>query len=236
MKLYTEPRDGKFELDENKLYKIANVSVADWTVVAPKMLEVLDDKENSAGAAIIFFEYHKDLPPMLASRKEIWAYLCLKGYFTYARKKLYNKRVTPESLATNYFGDLSRNPLADLWWSVYISYDPDHIEDPYWLTKLFFKNNSFRTRNMSTLLREKNVLLGMLEFFYDHSSGDNAIELSEERGTFIAKYFNRLSKIRQLGIFTREEIKQKCEDIKDIIRGIKNREDSRKAAMEIPIS
>ena len=121
---------------------------------------------------------------------------------------------------------MARNAVASLWWGVYFSIDEDR-EDPYELTQILFRNSSFRAIWFTVFLRIKNGLMGVLEFLKENQElFDTPFE---NKGRFIANYFNRLGATRELSILPRSFFKEECYKIKDIISSINNESDLRKA-------
>jgi hypothetical protein len=111
-----------------------------------------------------------------------------------------------------------RNALASLWWSVEISKVEE--DNPYRLTKILFSNYTLRVVSLAQVLRSRNVLRGILEWF-DKNGTDNM----EVRGAFIAKYLNQLASIKQLTILDYCEIVVLIDEVNDVIKSIKDKKD-----------
>ncbi len=95
-------------------------------------------------------------------------------------------------------------PLTTLWWSFHLTFD-ETKEDPYELTKIYFKNNRYRTVTFggSSYVRHKEAILGILEFFKD-----NNIPETKDNGDKISKYVNLLGGTKPLSFFNREWFKE----------------------------
>ena len=114
---------------------------------------------------------------------------------------------------------LMRNALAALWWSVEIS-RLETESDPYRLTRILFANYTLRVVALAQVLRSRNVLRGILEWF-----AANGTDKMEVRGSFIAKYLNQLASIKQLTILEDCKIVALIDEVKDVIEKINKKED-----------
>jgi hypothetical protein len=95
--------------------------------------------------------------------------------------------------------DLIRYPISGLWWSFHITIDPTR-SDQYELTKLFFKNETLRTRQLGNakFARHKPAVLSILEFMKQ-----NEFKLENASRTIIP-YLNLLGGIRPLSYFEKD--------------------------------
>lgn len=109
-----------------------------------------------------------------------------------------------DSAAHSY---LMKNPLAGMWWSFFLSIDIDR-KDKYELTKIFFKNYTFRTITFgqAKLARNKEAVIGVLEFIVDNKLHETNFE---DNGRAITPFLNLLGGIKPLGFFNRDWFKQK---------------------------
>lgn len=209
----------EFEIDTSRLKPVANV-------YTPKdLLEKMMASQTDYEAAIILYEAYKDIPLVLASNEAFWTYLCHAELFDYCKKRYPvedAKNKTSHVLDHWFFGNgYNRNTLAQLWWGVQETYDDDNKDNPYHLTELFFKNYSFRVIWFTKMLRTKQGLLGILDFLKDNP--DIMDVAFEQRGFFIAKYFNRLGGTKQISFLPREFFKKELESIKGTILAITSR-------------
>ncbi len=209
-----------FEVDNAALRYVANVYKPDGLL--QKMLEAPNDYE----AAIALFEAYRNIPLVLAANDAFWTYLCHVDLYAYCKKRypLEKAKDNTSHILDHWFlkSGYNRNALAQLWWGVRESYD-DSAEDPYHLTRIFFKNYSFRVYWFNKMLRTKQGLLGILDFL---ETNPDVVEKSfENRGLFIAKYFNRLGGTKQLSFLDREYFSNELEKIKPTILAITSRKD-----------
>ncbi|MDO4511350.1 MAG: DUF6339 family protein [Bacteroidales bacterium] len=181
-----------FEIDETQIRSIAGVYTPLGLQNKLFMASRKDGKLHGAEVAITLFEAYKNITPLIASDESFWAYLChteLRNFAMHEWPWDKTKHKANYALAHYFFGkNYSRNALASLWWGVYLSYDYDREakgEDPYTLTRVFFKNYSLRTTWLTVILRIPNALHGILEYLHIHPE---IIENNvETRGLFISK-------------------------------------------------
>lgn len=195
-----------------------------------RLIAASDGKKHQVGAAIELFKAYKNISLLIASDESFWAYLCHTELKDFARiewpwEKAKNQK--KYVLDHYFFGkDYVRNALASLWWGVYLSYDENREkigQDPYALTRIFFKNYSLRTTWLSVILRIPNALHGVLEFMNEHPDIiDNHIET---RGLFISKYFNMLGATKQLSSLPKQFFMSEMEKLYPVIMSIKGRND-----------
>jgi hypothetical protein len=210
----------EFDFDKTKVKQIANL-------YEPKnLLEKLLATKNDYEAAVILYEAYKNLSPLLASTETFWVYLTHVDLFQYVQFRHpveKAKNVQTHILDHWFFGKgHTRNTLAQLWWGVHESVDASNEEDPYHLTKIFFKNYSFRVIWLTVMLRTKQGLLGILDFL--EANPDVTDTAFEHRGLFIAKYFNRMGGAKQLSLLPRSFFSKELEKVKDVILSILSRE------------
>lgn len=221
---------GDFEIDESQLRQIAGVYTPAGLQQRLIAASIKDGKKHQAGAAIELFKAYKNLSPLIASDESFWAYLCHTELKEFARIEWpWEKAKNPTNYALDhyFFGkDYIRNALASLWWGVYLSYDHEREnkgEDPYVLTRVFFKNYSLRTTWLTVILRIPNALHGILEFLNLHPEViDNQVET---RGLFISKYFNMLGATKQLSSLSKQFFMDEMDKIYPILMSIHGRND-----------
>lgn len=230
---------GEFEIDDSQTKRIAGL----YTPIGlqERMLKAAekDGKAHGVEAAITLYEGYKNLHPLIASNEAFWAYLChteLKEFVMQEWQWEKAKNKQNFVLDHYFFGkDFSRNALASLWWGVHLSYDKtreESGEDPYTLTRVFFKNYSLRVTWLKVVLRIENALHGILEFLYNHPE---VMESNiENRGLFVSKYFNMLGATKQLSSLSKEFFIREMEKLYPFIMSIHGREDvTRKEAAAI---
>lgn len=221
--------NGNFEIDNSKLTYISGL----YTPIGlqDRMIEKSKGKDrHCVEAAIELFKAYKGLSPLIASSESFWAYLChteLNEFvkFDWPWESAKNKQ---NFILHHYFfaKEYSRNALASLWWSVYQTYDKERErngKDPYELTRIFFKNYSFRVTWIKVLFRMPNVLHGILE----HLLANSEIMQSnvENRIRFICKYFNMLGASKQLSSLPKSFFVEEMERLHPTIISIRERDD-----------
>lgn len=136
----------------------------------------------------------------------------MHSFFPYVKKR-WGKNITVKSVLNHCFFNkgMVRHALAGLWWTVRLTVDYNNTKDPYRLTKVAFWNFSFRTTFMgpSIFFRIKNARTGILRFLADHEELKNGME---NKGRFIAVYFNRLGATKQLAALPVEYFYKEMED------------------------
>ena len=103
--------------------------------------------------------------------------------------------------------ELMDYPLSGLWWSFFMTVDESRT-DKYELTKIFFKNLSFRTKSFgqSKIARHRDAVLAVLEFIQENGLHERNFE---DNGLAIVPYLNLLGGIRPLGFFDKDWFKSK---------------------------
>lgn len=209
-----------FEFDQSALRYVAKV----YTPIG--LLESMLNTASDYEAAILLYEAYKDIPLVLASNEAFWVYLCHVDLFEYCKKRYPvddAKNKVSHIIDHWFFGKIhTRNTLAQLWWGVHESIDQENSENPYHLTKIFFKNYSFRVIWLTVMLRTKQGLLGILDFL--EANPEVTDTAFEHRGLFIAKYFNRMGGAKQLSLLPRSFFCNELEKVKDTIISITSRE------------
>ena len=204
-----------FEYDETQVRYIANVH-------HPEGLQEKMDPGNLLDSAIALFEAYKDLSPLAASKIELWTYLTHVDLFGFMQK--WYPSVKEGSSDVKYIQDRwfrspkgsIRSSLAGLWWSVYCSIDEDR-EDKYGLTRLLFRNDNIRTHyfGMSTIIRLKEAMMGILEFLEENPDVSD-VHFSS-RCIYIVQYFNRLGAVKQLAYMDRSFFKEELMKKKQVL-------------------
>ncbi|MCD8297983.1 MAG: DUF6339 family protein [Prevotella sp.] len=219
-------KEDVFEYDHSQEKRLANV-------YAPANLkdkiDLYADNEHDYEAAKTLFEAYKDISPLLASNEAFWVYLTHTTMFNYVQHRW--PKVFEDKVSVNYILDhwfvggqgILRNAAATLWWYVHNTVDETR-DNKYELTEILFKNYTFRSVTFGTsfLIRHREAMIGILDFLLN--SPEITDKYFENRGRFIAKYFNRLGAVKQLTYFDRDFFRQKCEIMKDKILSVTTRE------------
>ena len=190
------------------------------------LLDRMDPKDDYA-AAVALFEAFKSIPIIQAADPVFWETLAHESLFPYVQKRWPVEGVSDlkNHVLNHWFvtRGLIRQALSGLWWAVKCSYD-ETAADPYELTRIMFKNYSFRTAfwGMSTLLRCKSATLGVLSFLRDNPDLQSNMEIV---GRFTTNYFNKLGATKQLAALDRTFFQDELTRLKPVILGLKTREE-----------
>lgn len=213
-----------FEIDETQVKRLANVYAPEG--LAERLNEVWEDDFLSA---IAIYDAYENISPLLASNEAFWAYLTHVDLFSYSQKrwpKVKEKDCSADYILDHWFvgkNGILRNAIASMWWSVYNTVDETR-ENQYELTEILLKNYTLRviTFGSSLLIRHREAMIGILSYIYDNPQiTSNAFE---NRGRFIAKYFNRLGAVRQLAYMNRNYFYDICDKMKDKILSVITRD------------
>lgn len=213
-----------FDIDQTKLESLAGVYAPEGFSDRLSGLHT-----NDFEAAKVVYEAYENITPLMASYEAFWAYLTHTSMFEYAQKRWSDVKTGKASdkyvLDHWFFGSngILRNTAAGLWWDVYNTIDPSR-KDRYELTAILFENYTLRTVSFGTslLIRHREAMIGILQFLKDNPKiRENSFE---NRGRFIAKYFNRLGAVKQLAYLDREYFTAKCESMKDKILSVTSRD------------
>lgn len=208
---------GEFIFGNGQLKELKDCNIPDD--LCSRLLE-----SNSDYEAAICLHSSLNISPLLASDEHLWAYLSHGPLLKYVQQRWSVDAVENfithihEHWFVNGQARIMRNALASLWWSVEISKVEE--DNPYRLTKILFSNYTLRVVSLAQVLRSRNVLRGILEWFCT-----NGTDKMEARGGFIAKYLNQLASIKQLTILKDTEIVNLINDVNDVIKKINDKKD-----------
>ena len=224
------PEQRKKYLDETFPYDETKTSVLAGIIHPEGLEDKMLSANNEFEAAKILFEAYPNLNPLIASSDTFWSYLSHVDLYRYCKKRWpIEGDVKEEYIKDHYFvwqqSRITRNAIAALWWWVYFSKD-DSRENVYELTEILFKNYSFRAIWFVVFLRIRNGLLGVLEFLKENP---DLFDKFENKGRYIANYFNRLGATRELTALPKEFFKGECYKFRDLLNTIITEEDLRKA-------
>ena len=216
-----------FEYDQSQVVRLYGVPHPE------DLLEKLNPTpEGDLQTAIAIYEAYPNLSPLFAQQDDLWVYLTHVDLFDYVKKRWPIKTGKDVGIANqcafiedHWFRNPSmiRSALKGLWWAIYCSIDESR-EDKYELSRVLFKNYSFRTRYFGTyeLFRHKEATIGILGFLHDNP--DIFAYSVENRGRFISRYFNQLGGVKQLASLDRTFFRAECERIKPKLLEITERE------------
>lgn len=159
--------------------------------------QMYGDSMHEFEDAVTLYEALKDVPDVMAADTTFWVSLSHTVFFKYLKKR-WGKGNLKSTLLSHWFFDngMMRHGLASLWWSVRLTID-ESSDDKYRQTRIVFWNYSFRTCFMgpSIFWRVENVRKGILSYLADHPEQRDGFE---NKGRYIAMYFNRLGATKQL--------------------------------------
>jgi hypothetical protein len=183
-----------------------------------KLQEILQaDSDFERGRLV--YEAFSFLTRRQASDIDFWNYLAHNQLYPLVHKmwpEIDNppNNSSPMSYIKNHWvmtkssqAELMDYPLSGLWWSFFMTVDEGRT-DKYELTKIFFKNLSFRTKSFgqSKIARHRDAVLAVLEFIQENGLHERNFE---DNGLAIVPYLNLLGGIRPLGFFDKDWFKSK---------------------------
>lgn len=195
-------------------YKISTVNVGKFTpsYTPGKKDDAQKTSEDLVNTRLIYDAF-KNLTPLQASNKYMWAYLChaVPEYQKYIRDRWLQE--TRENTIKNRFfvttsgSLLNDNALSRLWWYGYLTYDKSN-HNPYALTEVLLTNQTICTDVMDTLNRMnpermKGVLLAIKDFKNELDGSEGITEYFRE----CKKYLNHYAAVTALEFLDSSEIR-----------------------------
>ncbi len=202
-------RNNEFQLSDADTLLMPHIELP---LLAPGAMNT----DSAFDSAVNLYTAYKGLTPIEAADPRFWNYLAIKEFYSYLCMRWPNviqreNDVNEENYILDHFiigssSSLLRSWLSGLWWSVYLSADENATEDPFRLTKVLFWNETFRTRTLGTYLlsRNKEVFLGVLEYF--HRRGLESFSRFDEEHRPIIESLNRIGGTKSLLVYNRDEI------------------------------
>jgi len=195
----------------------------------------IDNNSNEFESGKLLYESMAFLNPSQASDLGLWTHLNHFELYDYVANRWSAIWNDPDSVTNfpnfivNHWihvnasqADLIDKPLSGLWWSFYLTIDEENPEDRYHLTRIFFKNESLRTKYLgqANFARYKPAMLGVLDFIKKYELDNDSLESSARA---IVPYINLLGGIRPLTYFDRKWFVEKLESrfLEDIRAGRK---------------
>lgn len=205
-----------FEIDYENVIPLVGVQAP--TNIEETAQFLLSHKNDDYLCAIKLYETYKNITPLIASQECFWAYLTHSHFFKYTKERWYNEGYSSESIEKRWFfkGNRFLNSLYNLWWSVYLT-TTDSKDSPYELTKILFKNETFRTRVFGTslLIRHREAMIGILEFIKENE--EKFTKSFEDNGRALCKFFNHVGATKQISYLDKDYFKHLCEEISEEI-------------------
>lgn len=169
------------------------------------LLPIADDDYR---CALALYQAYSKLTPLQAISQQFWDTLAFCDLFPYMQIRwslrdcddIYGNIMRHYHLTSS--NNVLRHGLASLWWSVYLSIDPD-VENPYELTEIMFKNQTLRTRvfGSSKVVQHKEAAIGILRYLKVNEPFINSFE---KVGRGLSSYFNKLGAVKQLTYLNRD--------------------------------
>ncbi len=207
IKLFT---NNEFQIDSKDILIMPHVE-------RPEFLLSEMNPEDDLQSAISLYRAYENLSPIEATDPRFWGYLSLKDLYPYLTQRWPNVKIQKSEMnEKNYIfehfliknsGQLLRNWLSGLWWSVYLTIDTTNTNDEYALTKVLFWNQTLRTRTLGAYLlaRKKEIILGFLEYCYE--VGKNNFGNFEKEHQELTEFLNLYGGSKPLVLLNRQEIK-----------------------------
>lgn len=213
----------EFTYDTSQVKTLMHVSHPES--LAEYMVEHVD---SDFECAVALYEAYKGISPVFAQEERLWVYLSHVDLYPYLKKRW--PLPEDETKLPNYIRDhwfkapysVVRSALMGMWWSVYLSLDPDR-EDPYELTRILFSNYSLRVVyfGASRLFQYREAALGILQFFKENPE---IMDFMEARVRAISRYFSLLGGVKHLYFMDRNYFLNECNHIKPGLLTIFTRE------------
>jgi hypothetical protein len=215
-------KSNEFVYDKNQVYVYPNIEQTEGLV---DKLDVNDDCKT----AIAIYEAFENLEPIQASDERLWVYLAHADLYPYMVKRWNAVQSGTAKDAKGYIldhwflssssqGNLMRHAISGLWWSVFLSIDKDR-DDKYELTRVLFKNQTFRTRTFGNyrLVRHKEAAIGLLEFCLENKKSFSNFEKQHQ---ILTEHLNRIGGIKLISYYDRNFFKSELEKVSDSISAI----------------
>lgn len=199
----------EFMYDKKQVLMLPNIQKMEGLV------DKLDAKDDCK-TAIIIYEAFQNLEPIQASDDRLWTYLAHVDLYPYMIKRwseVYNGKASNPSqyildhwfLASSAQTSLMRHAISGLWWSVFLSIDNTR-QDKYELTKVLFKNQTFRTRTFGNyrLVRHKEAAIGLLEFCLENESLFSNFEKEHQ---LLTEHLNKIGGVKTISYYDRNFFK-----------------------------
>lgn len=215
-------KSNEFVYDKKQVYLFPNI---DQTFGLVDKLDINDDCKT----AIAIYEAFENLEPIQASDERLWVYLAHVDLYPYMIKRwdAVQNRTAKDAkdyilkhwfLKSSAQGNLMRHGISGLWWSVFLSVDKER-EDKYELTRVLFKNQTFRTRTFGNyrLVRHKEAAIGLLEFCLDN---ENSFSNFEKEHQVLTEHLNRIGGVKPISYYDRHFFKSELAKVSDSISAI----------------
>lgn len=188
---------------------------------------MIPDAAHDIDSAIALYEAYKNISPILAAQTSLWVYLAHNELFEYVQKRRKMSIDSKEDKIKDYwFDDSEKGTLSGLWWAVKMTID-ESLSDKYELTRVLFRNQTFRTRTFFTykIGKCREALAGVLSFMNDNKELFQGHE--EARSVYVSAYFSRLAATKELAYMDKQFFYNELEKKRKAIELATDRENVR---------
>ncbi len=165
--------------------------------------------------ALKVYEHFKNMSVMEATDARIWTYLTHVTFWDYMTKfrpigdQQENQKVN--YILRHYFVDpvnsknLLLNDISLLWWGTHLTYDPDHKENPYWLTEELFSMLDY-TRHLlpGSQGRHREFARAVMQYVAEHKK--LFLNYKEAKIRFVMRKCNFTAGYKVFPVLSRKEI------------------------------
>lgn len=210
-------KSNEFVFDKKQILTLPNIEHTED--LAEKLLQNIND---DCGNAIIIYEAFQMLEPIQASDERLWSFLSHVDLYSYMVKRWNAVRDDTANVGKQYIldhwflnssaqGNLMRHAISGLWWSVYLSIDKNRA-DKYELTRILFKNQTFRTRTFGNyrLVRHKEAAIGLLEFCLENESLFSNFEKEHQ---VLTEHLNKIGGVKPISYYDRNFFKSELQKV-----------------------
>ncbi|MGG0656862.1 DUF6339 family protein [Rummeliibacillus pycnus] len=165
----------------------------------------------------IIYEALKDLTVSQATQERLWvglAHYQFRDFMFYRIAKDAKEKKNQQIKSGMFFEwghkrSLFVHKLSRLWWTGYMTYDEENIDNPYWLTD-FFCEADYSARAVlffsSNFNSNKAIRKGILKSLIQLK--EEGLEIKREHFVEACRYFNVVGGATILDLLTEEEVKE----------------------------
>lgn len=171
----------------------------------------------------ILYDALKNLTPLQAANKYMWAYLCHQNQ-RYIRER-WLQNIRENTIRERFFvkSDTSLwndNALSRLWWYGYFTYDGGNRSNPYELTEILLTNQTLATDVIDTLNRmNPNRIKGVLYGLRDYIEKIGKVSGVADDFRECKKYLNHYAAVADFDFLDYEDIEKiTCESLTTIYK------------------
>lgn len=191
------------------------VQNADLTYELDKKLSTEEKNIQDLTNVRILYEAFKNLTPLQATNKFMWAYLAHTKFKGYTVSRWINNPDNDKiqgTISERFFvagqnGLIRMNAISRLWWAGYLTYDENNPADPYHLTKILLTGQQIWADILDTPFCGnkkiiKGILLGLKKYLEEEKINTNLADFVRE----CIKYFRRYAAVTNVDFLEEAEI------------------------------